>query len=146
MIIPKVPSNAKIVSNNNTNNIELRLRRVERNHSGVYDLTIDSLCKLVDETSNGHINEYMDIHIIEVIGGYSISSSSINKLAEFIYNRFTNNELHQLFGNISFNSADDLKKFFNECTFYTHVKLCQEFGNYMFSRYKLVEGKVIRKN
>lgn len=142
MFIPNSPISAKIIKSNNAS--ELKLKRIERGNSGIYDLTIESLCLLVDKSSGGKINEYMEIEVFNFLNTYAVGSNSIDNIAEFLYKRFNDTELHQLFGNISFHSADDIKSFFKDCKFYSMMNLCEKFNDYMFAHYKLNEGKLVR--
>lgn len=142
MFIPNTPINAKIIKSNNAS--ELKLKRIERGNSGIYDLTIESLCLLVDKSSGGKINEYMEIKVIDFLNTYAVGSNSIDNIAEFLYKRFNDTELHQLFGNVRFYSANDIKDFFKECKFYSMMNLCEQFNDYMFAHYKLNEGKLVR--
>ena len=144
MIIPNSPVKANIVKTNNTSELKLKLKRIERGNSGIYDLTIESLCTLVDKSSGNNIAKYMEIQIIDYLDTYAVGSNSIDNFAEYLYNRFNSDELHQLFGNISFYSADDIKSFFKDCELYSMINLCKKFNEYMTAHYKLNEGHLIR--
>lgn len=146
MIIPNTPVSATIVKKDD-NSVAIRIRRIARkSFNNVYDLTAESLFDLVDKKSNGRILDYVDYTVIGVLNLVAVSHNSVNKLAEFVYNNFTKEELNHLFGNIHVTSVEDMKSFFGQCSFYSGDDFDCKLSDFIFEKYAVLEGKVSRKN
>lgn len=149
MIIPTTPVNANIVKKQepvSNDTIAVMIHRVRRNgDKKVYDLKADCLCELVDKLSRNKIAEYAGCSVIKELDAISVSLGSLNLFAEYLYNRLTKEQLHQLFGEIEFNSSNDLKNFFSQCSFYRGNDFLRTLSEYIYKKYTVLEGKISRK-
>lgn len=136
---------ANIIPQVTPKQVKINRRRID-NQKEIYEISVDSFCKLVDSLTKGQFIRHIHYHINDN-GTYSIDPKmSMLRMIKCLLDELQQNHIKQIFGEDA--DLDTIEKFTNylsKCKWYTKSFVTLTIKTYIDNNYNFINDSFIRK-
>lgn len=128
----------------------VKLQRHMRDaQSGIFEIDVYSLCKLVDALSNGNLLNYLDCFVVDDhqsnMKGFGIGATlTIDRISRYLSSRLKPSDAQSIFGCVNLVSSKDYEYFFLRSRGYEKDNISKEIRRYINDNFEIVNRKFVR--